>query len=301
MNIAQANAISIVKILETIGIKPTRQTQREAWYLSPLRDEKTASFKVHFKRNLWYDFGIGIGGDTVRFVCSLLESRKQPYSVSDALKWLRESKTFDAIEESQSSTTLPVSENPKTEIKSVRSIKHKALIHYLDQRGIPFSVAYRILKEVRFRNTETNTNIFALGLQNEDHGYEVRNSFYKGCVGSKNITFLRGKEVKPKGVHIFEGFMDYLSVLTQQEGRPFKDDTIILNSLSCINYAKPYIKDYGYKVAYTWMDNDMPGKKALTTLDEFLKSEDALQHKPMNHLYKPFKDVNAWHMHTLGL
>ena len=75
MNIEQANAISIVKILETINLKPTRTNEREAWYLSPLRDEKTASFKVHLKRNLWYDFGIGIGGDTVKFICSFLESR----------------------------------------------------------------------------------------------------------------------------------------------------------------------------------------------------------------------------------
>lgn len=51
MNIEQAKAISIVQILEIIGIKPTRLNQKEAWYLSPLRHEKTASFKVNLKRN----------------------------------------------------------------------------------------------------------------------------------------------------------------------------------------------------------------------------------------------------------
>lgn len=301
MNIEQANTISIAKILETIGIKPSRQSEREAWYLSPLRDEKTASFKVHLKRNLWYDFGIGIGGDTVRFVCSLLESHKQPCSVADALKWLNESFNEVSFKQPQQIADQAATAKAGSTIKSVRSIKHKALIHYLDTRGIPITVADRILKEVRFQHNETASNIFALGLQNEDNGYEVRNPFYKGCVGAKNITFLRGKEVKPDGIHIFEGFMDYLSVLTQQEGRPFKDDTIILNSLSCIKHAIPYIKDYGYKVAYTWMDNDLPGQKALKLLDEFLSSQPGLQHKPMNHLYKPFKDVNAWHTHSLGL
>jgi len=29
------------------------------WYLSPLREEKEASFKVNRKKNVWYDHGIG--------------------------------------------------------------------------------------------------------------------------------------------------------------------------------------------------------------------------------------------------
>lgn len=301
MNIEQAKAYSIIKILETIGMKPSRQTQKEAWYLSPLRNEKTASFKVNINRNLWYDFGIGVGGDSVNFICSWLESKRQPHSISDALKWLKDSTVIIEDNFKQPPSIYAEGGKPKNIVKSVRTIKHMALVYYLESRGIPMTIADRILKEIRFQHIETGKNIFALGLQNEDNGYEVRNKFYKGCIGPKNITFIRGKEIKPEGIHLFEGFMDYLSVLTQQEGRPFKDDTIILNSLSCLSYAYPYIKGYGYKVAYSWLDNDEPGKKALTTLDAFLKEEEALKHKPMNHIYKPYKDVNAWHMQSLGL
>lgn len=302
MNIEQAKAISIVKILEAINIKPTRKTEREAWYLSPLRNEKTASFKVHTKRNLWYDFGLGIGGDSVKLVCSYLESRKQPCTVSDALKWIEQSFKSDAIAVFETTTeSNDVDNEPKLVLKSVLPIRHRALVHYLEARGIPLTIADRVLKEVRFKNIQTGKNMFALGLQNEDDGYEVRNSLFKGCIGSKDITFLRGKEPKPDSLNVFEGFMDYLSVLTQQEGRPFKDDSIILNSLSCIKKAEAYIKGYGYTVAFTWLDNDEPGKKATQLLEEFFKTEEGLQHKPMNGRYKPFKDVNAHHMHTLGL
>jgi hypothetical protein len=302
MNIEQANAISIAKILETMGIQPTRQTNHEVWYLSPLRNEKTASFKIHVKRNVWYDFGEGIGGDVVSLVCNYLGSQKQSHSVSDALKWIennigRESgfKRIDADEE------IDNDRSSKLSITSVRPVKRRVLIDYLESRGIPITVADRILREVRVHNAATDKNFFALGLRNEESGYELRNLNFKGCIGTKSISFLRGNQPKPDGINLFEGFMDYLSVLTQNEGRPFKDDTIILNSLSCLRHAIPYIKGYGYKVAFTWMDNDQPGKKAAKILDEFFKTEEGLRHKPMNHLYRPFKDVNAWHMQTLGL
>ena len=33
------------------------------WYLSPLRNERTPSFKVNDRINEWYDFGEATGGD----------------------------------------------------------------------------------------------------------------------------------------------------------------------------------------------------------------------------------------------
>lgn len=33
------------------------------WYKSPFRTEKEASFKVDLHKELWYDFGLGRGGD----------------------------------------------------------------------------------------------------------------------------------------------------------------------------------------------------------------------------------------------
>jgi hypothetical protein len=301
MNIEQAKAIPIAYILDLLNQKPIRKTNRETWYLSPLREEKNASFKIHHQKNVWYDFGLGIGGDGIDLVRSWLESQKHPHSVSDALQWLRNTVDDSVIKPAQFIRN-PENENnnSKLVIKSVRNLKHKALEHYLNERGIPITIADRFLKEVRVHNTETDKNFFALGLQNEESGYELRNVFFKGCVGTKHITFIRGSEAKPQGIHVFEGFMDYLSILAQQEGRPFKEDTIILNSLSCIKLALPYINNYGYTVAYTWMDNDSAGEKAKQTLDDFFKTQEGLIHKPMNRQYNHHKDVNAWHMHTLG-
>ena len=35
------------------------------WYKSPFRTEKEASFKVDLHKEVWYDFGLGKGGDII--------------------------------------------------------------------------------------------------------------------------------------------------------------------------------------------------------------------------------------------
>jgi hypothetical protein len=160
-------------------------------------------------------------------------------------------------------------------------------------------VGTHYLKELRVQNSKTKKTFFTLGSLNEEGGYELRNPFFKGNVGVKSISFIRGSVPKPEQIHLFEGTMDALSILSDQSDVA-KDDIIILNSVSLLKQATPYLYDYGYKVAFTWFDNDKAGKGATLALAEYLKSQ-AILHKPMNNSYAAFKDVNAWHMNKLGL
>jgi len=300
MNIEQAKAIPISKILEKLDKRPVRQNGHQSWFYAPWRDEKTASLHVHEKNNWWYDFGIGYGGNALSLVQYHLNCSGEASTVSDALRWLT-----NMLGDPVVIKAIPEKKRSKTEaaliLKSVKPIHHAALVNYLDRRGIALSVAKTALKEVRVQHKDTKKNLFALGIMNEDDGWEIRNPLIKSCIGPKAITFVRGKETKPTGIHIFEGFMDYLSVITQNEGKQFKDDVIILNSVSCLKQATAYIKGYGYSVMRTWLDNDLAGKKATQALKEFAATEINLTHKPMNATYTPYKDVNAWHMVKLGL
>jgi len=78
--------------------------------------------------------------------------------------------------------------------------------------------------------------------------------------------------------------------------RRLKGDSIILNSVGLLKQAEPYIRGYGYRTLYSWMDNDPAGEKTTRLLDEFVKAEEGLVHVPMNKIYAPFKDVNEWHV-----
>lgn len=299
MNIEKAKGIPVAKILEKLNLHPVRSNEKEAWYLSPFRQEKTPSFHVHNHKNLWFDFGEAKGGDVIKLVQALLEQQGKDNSVSFALKWLDSS--IDGTIDYQPPQPQDEGEHtPVLTLKSATPIKNIALKQYLEKRGIPFAVASKVLKEIRFTNDKSGKTIFALGLVNEEEGYELRNSFFKGCIGQKSISFVRGSQPKPSGINIFEGMMDYLSIITQRNGQPLTNDTIILNSINCIKQVAPYVKDYGYQFGYTWMDNDLAGKKAIPKLLEIFKAEN-IAHCPMNRLYEPYKDVNASHMAKLEL
>jgi hypothetical protein len=84
MNTTQARDISIEKVLQNLGHKPTKQNENDSWYLSPFRIEKTASFKLNKKINRWFDHGEQIGGNTIDFVIY-----KFGFNVPEALNFLK--------------------------------------------------------------------------------------------------------------------------------------------------------------------------------------------------------------------
>ena len=53
------------------GLHPTKDNPHYGLYLSPLREERTPSFKVDYVQNLWYDFGLGTGGSIIDLVMRL--------------------------------------------------------------------------------------------------------------------------------------------------------------------------------------------------------------------------------------
>lgn len=302
MNIHDANTIPIPEILSKLAIQPHRINKNKVWYLSPFRQERTPSFQVDLQKNRWYDFGEGTGGDVVDLVCAYLKYHKEENTKSDALRWIKNmSDRSVEILNFHPTTHKLIEEDSALILKSSKAIQHLGLINYLEKRGIPLLIAQKHLKEVHVFNKDTGKKFFALGSPNEEGGFELRNPFFKGCLRPKAISFIRGKTPKPKAIHIFEGFMDYLSIVIELDGKPFKEDAIILNSLSCLKQINPYIRNYGYETAYTWMDNDHAGENATAMLADFFKTQEGITHKPMNNVYAPHKDVNAWHMSQLNL
>lgn len=65
MNIQEAKSIRLVDFLAGLGHHPVIQRGNSVWYKSPFRMEKEASFKIDLRKELWYDFGLGKGGDII--------------------------------------------------------------------------------------------------------------------------------------------------------------------------------------------------------------------------------------------
>lgn len=299
MNAEQANTIDLLSILQNLSCIPVKQKGHEYWYNSPFRNEKTASFHVHASKNIWYDFGDAKGGTVIDFVCAYLDSQHEDHTVSDALRWLNNMKSStisfagvaEDTDENDSNLTL----------KKILPLQNPLFIRYLESRGIPFIVAKKYLKEAEVFNSKSGKSFFAISMRNEDGGYELRNKFFKGCIAPKDVSFLRGTKFLFDEIHIFEGFMDFLSALVHLKKSQLDGDVIILNSIACIKKALPYISNYSYQTLYSWLDNDPAGAKGNKLLYEFTLTQADLSFKEMNKLYAPHKDVNEWHMKKLEL
>jgi DNA primase len=67
LSVEEARQIDLVNYLSTRGCGAVKIRNDDYWYLSPLRNETTPSFKVNRKLNRWYDHGLGKGGNIIDF------------------------------------------------------------------------------------------------------------------------------------------------------------------------------------------------------------------------------------------
>ena len=184
MNISQAHEISIISFLEKEGFRPCRVYGDNYWYRSPLREEKIASFKVNRDINRWYDYGMSEGGDIVELAKRL---RGLP-TVSATLEYL-EGKSGcvvrSAIPYATSSKAQPSHEQPTF---TLHPLKNKSLLSYLCSRQIDESIGCTYCQEIHQK--QKGKWYFSVAFGNHSGGYELRNPYFKGCMGSKDLSII---------------------------------------------------------------------------------------------------------------
>ena len=138
----RARNLSIVKTLASFGHFPSRIAEKEAWFLSPLRSETQASFKVSLKLNRWYDHGLGMGGNGLDLIVAMKKC-----SVKQALEFLSNEQDLFSFQQ----PILKKKTASKIEVFEVKPIQHPGLIQYLGSRRISISIAQHYCKEVWYQ------------------------------------------------------------------------------------------------------------------------------------------------------
>ena len=261
MNIQEAKQIRIADYLQSLGCTPVKQQGNSLWYKSPFRQETEASFKVNTDRNLWFDYGLGRGGNIIALAQELYASDYVPYLLNKIAE--------------QAPYIRPVSFSfrqqafePSFQQLGVRELTHPALLHYLQERGINTDLARSECKELHF--IHNGKPYFAIGFPNVAGGYEVRNRFFKGCIAPEDISHIRQQGEPREKCLVFEGMMDYLSFLTLRmrncPAMPNLDgqDYIILNSVANVSKAIDVL--HGYGRIHCLLDNDEAGRNAYLKL-----------------------------------
>ena len=275
MNCKQFNSVKLEEILVSLGHHPTKQNEKEAWFLNPFYTETQASFKINKNLNYWYLHSEGIGGNNVDFMKKYLNA-----SVKEVLEWT-EKQNFSSFQP-QNVIQKQNSLNQNYQITEIKELQNENLKKYLHQRGLS-QIIYPLIKEVHF--TIGEKNLYTIGFENRSGGWELRNSFYKGSLLKKDISLINlNNQTENKNVAVFEGFTDALSFV---EMKPFfNGNLLVMNSVSLLNRTKEYLKNY--PEINLFLDNDKAGE---TCKNSILKSfPEAKDHSEIYALHKDLND-----------
>ena len=212
---------------------------------SPFRDERTPSFHILANGYAWKDFGDGSGGGVIDLVMRLENCGRE--TAIGRLRQIREQGTvFTAIPPRRE--RLPLERRPVLSVYSAGPVLSGELIEYAASRGISREIFSAYCCEVTMRSGRRFYPY--IGFPNSDGGYVLRSHQGKRCT-SAFPTFISTEGVlcsSPSSgrVAVFEGFFDFLSLL-QLCGRTVPDcDVCVLNSVTNLDKALPFILSHGY-------------------------------------------------------
>lgn len=294
MNCTQAKKISLLHILNRQGFKASYTRNNKGtiyyWFISPFRKAETKpSFSYNSRLNTFYDYGNGISGTVVDYICV--------YYQCDIPKVLELLKDFDFSFSQQNISNEIIAEKKENdvgeyEITAINPIKHPALVNYLAKRKISPGLYSKYLVEINYKIG--GRSFFGIAFQNLSKGYEVSYEYkrqgtkdvvrVKTCLVCKDITFFSNDSMS---VVVTESWSDFLALLTLYPKMENRNDFIILNSVSMCDRLIEKINEVNWLTIYVATDNDPAGSGILKILiDQF---QDRIV--PLNSFYKNYKDV----------
>jgi hypothetical protein len=280
MALSDIKQISIREYLKNKGILPKKDFGYYGMYFCPFREDQNESFKVDYRKNIWYDFGTNEGGSIIDLVMKL-----DSCTFHKAATRLEKDFSGTGLNpfSFHRSDTLDKKKNNGISIIicDIRDISHPKLIEWINARKIDLSLANLYCREVHY--LVRDRVYFSVGFENDKGGYELSSpTSFKGCIPPKEITTMKnGHEI----CLAFEGFWDFLSYLTLQKADRTRYDVAILNSVANLQKAIPFLKEH--KNICAFLDNDESGRKAFQKIKSSCFSA-----KDMSVRYAGYNDLN---------
>ena len=138
MDIEAMKHYPLEDFLARLGHYPVQRRANAIWYRSPYREERTPSFKVNPEKNLWFDFGEGKGGNIFALAGEFIRS-------GDFLTQARYvAEVADMPLQDYEPRRTPEVRQPaghSFEDVELLPLQSRALLHYLQERGIPSAIA----------------------------------------------------------------------------------------------------------------------------------------------------------------
>lgn len=248
MDAKTINKFSIKKYLAGRGIHPAKDRVYYGLYHSPLREDRNPSMKVDYDKNLWIDYGAGEGGTLIDLVMRL-----ERCDAGEAMRRLEQWIGGAVISSFHGHNPIMPKRMPSIIVEDVLRLENPALLSYLTERSIDLDTARMHCSEVHYRVADKF--YFAIGFRNDAGGWELRNRYFKGCTSKAPATLNGGYPT----CLVFEGFMDFLSYLTLKRTPNLSHNIAVLNSVTNLSKAVPFIASH--EQVYAYLDNDEAGRR----------------------------------------
>lgn len=257
--------VSLVDLLARLGYRPVKTSGDEQFYLSMLRQARSACFIVNDKLGVWFDHAgtnpSGIRGGNIIDFCKAYWYPSSLEEVVEKMSVL--CSTAQAPETGAGHNTarrprMPV-RVPHYRVADVKDLGHNPdVTGYLQLRGV-WPVAHPFVREVHYFVEDAKKfrrHFCSAGWPNENGGWELSNPYFKGCIGTKGLSFVSGD---PERLVVFQNMIDYLSWSYEQ---PQSIETaLILNGVSFIDSALRRASPY--REVTTFFNRDDAGEKAV--------------------------------------
>ena len=243
-----------VSIESYMNREPVKRKNSYGLYYSPFRGEHNPSFKVDYRKNLWYDYGLGKGGSIIDLVMEL-----EQCDFVMACEILEDG-AFSFHRNGM--TDSPIQLRSEIKIKNI-SVPHTqgTLMQYCISRGISVSVVCANLKQIQYTNNDQE--YYSLGMKNVLDGWEIAGlNHFKMVIGHKAYSIVKGEYRNE--LCIFEGIFDFLSSLMIGGRNTPKTDCIILHSVVTIKQTRDILCNYD--IIHSFLDNDEAGEKCYADL-----------------------------------
>lgn len=283
-------------------------------YYSPFRDEDSPSMRIRTRDgvDIWVDYGADLtdedrehgrkfhGGGLIDMAMEL-----GGYSRRDAIEFLAEMRPglslAAEVNSRQEYTKKPSgrSSDGNIVIEDISArFTNRHLIDYAEkERCIPLSVLSTYCRQVRYHSVRNACRAYLkIGFPNNEGGWTLRGS--KGKISSRsgistfNTEGVLTQAPSSRRAFVFEGFFDFLSWIAWNGGGYPKTDACILNSVSNLDRAIPWLSQHS-EIAVCF-DNDPAGRKAFEHLKEACSGADV---RDSSGLYAGFNDLNDFYVH----
>lgn len=299
--LAGIRALDLVDYLATLGHypDPKKTKGQNYWYNSPLRHERTPSFKVNREKNVWVDYGAGPddlkhlqntrpgqkprthnGGTTIDFAMQYND-----WTIGELINSFKDAAgIFLQPQERQHPKQQSGPQEAKIKVINERSLYSYPLLDYLKERRIPMKIYDRYCKEIAYEYQ--GRQYYAIGVKNDSGGYALRNSIVKlATIPNDHTTIDNGS----KKAVVFEGFFDFLSFHATYPNLPEKAyNYVILNSLSFFEKARTFMERHDS--IHLYLDQGKSGQ----AWTKYALELDAQKYKDQSQLYKGYDDFNDW-------